>query len=1589
NNKSWKDWFQAFYLNPSNDQRILDAVEQAQEEISQSLIRQAEQTQNEIHQQLAQEAQEAQSQEIEKNPQSDRLRESLYRLAEEAEANDYMLEEIPDIDSIFDSDLIRTRNEEFRSLLEKTLQEELVELRTEQSKRLQADQFSLNIAQQIRQELEAEKKKDRLEKRRKEREEQIEERQIRRAERRQEREEQLARIRASIAQEIALSRLSAGEERANQEIEKEREKVQETLSRVSLFQNTDGALQRGWYRFTDQIAQYSIPTASKMDSFKEWFEEEIQSRRATAFRARERQKREQQRALEEQRQKEHQNRIRRLELLRKREEERALEYERQQILRIEQAEEKERKEYVRTLEVEKRHIYHRDPKTQARAERQDRRGADLRGYQFTAVNWSGSQLSQSQMSGIRFEYASLVKADLRQSDLTGARLNETTLDGALLEKSILTGVSLRKSSLIGAQMRLTRILDADLRELDCTGAALPSCDISGSDASQAIFAGANLRDALFTGTNLQNASFRSANLIGASFHQAILKDVDLRGAEVEGADFSGSYGLTPDQLQSLISRGARIDDASSMQNPMGISQLRAAVFLFALGLGTYLFTSYITSQETDIVAMEEEIKALSLEDPTLASERYESLATQSVRIDDKVGYLIEAASLAEQVRKIERSESLLQQALTEADEDEELRTKVLLQLSAFYSARKQYDKTLELTTKLIQAENLSASERARLTLLIEEAAAILDEDPSDRLRPLYTFLETSPSIEADFRIAMAEARTEAGNPIAALKDIDRAEQLELPAETQLRLIETRARVQERGGDYTGAIQTLKILRDRSDKNSLAWQSALLTMADIHQREDEPDDAIAILNTLLNAQMDGRLKGRAYLVEGRVYENQDDITKAAESYQKAISLPEVEPETQEEARLSLARMLLEKGDTEAAKLLVNLPPTALAQAKLGEARRFIDDNQPNDSLRIYNELIEDDQLDDTIHRAAKAGAAEVLAAMGNFSEAEQLWRSLLALDIPPAERSHIEVLLAYGMMQSGDVTVAQEAFLSLSQSKDPEIRIQGLLGLAEAARNLGERERAKTFYRQVIDESEDDAFDIQAWRELALIASEQEKPEDVLTAWRSIRQYSTTDSSLMADATLSIATALKDLGRIDEAIEMCSTQTLSAEASLNCASIMIDIDTQKALALYKSVAENPETQRSLRAEGALGAASISSDSQWLSLGLEQVENDPGTELKLLSLALSHEAFLSQRDTLQERRNRLSQESPLLLAQSLVASAHKLRSQNRLKDAIQEMNQAQELPLAPAEKEPIQLELADLYLENNQLDDAIALYETLQQSQDEQRRFDSQIGLANALFRNNEMSKAVDILETSQPPNANGEQQKTEILAQLLTAQEEPEALQLWDRYASTDQDNPETQYTALSGQAQIQLGSDQPKEALALYQAAASLDVEPTQISWAHLGMANAYFEMQQNDDALSLLRTEQKSSNPEIATQAYIRIAQFHLAQEEPSLALETVKDFSAQPLGPAWDATLEETRAAAYSAQDEPQKAIEVLESLAQRWPEDEEAQLPAWLGLADLHRSIGERDRALSYAEKAKNRAQDPNYKDRAISFIAAMKN
>lgn len=84
-----------------------------------------------------------------------------------------------------------------------------------------------------------------------------------------------------------------------------------------------------------------------------------------------------------------------------------------------------------------------------------------------------------------------------------------------------------------------RGLDLDGETLDLRGSNLTGADFSGSFIF-ADFRGANLECCVFERANVKTCDFRGANLRGASFREAAVDAADFSGAEMAGACFDGA-----------------------------------------------------------------------------------------------------------------------------------------------------------------------------------------------------------------------------------------------------------------------------------------------------------------------------------------------------------------------------------------------------------------------------------------------------------------------------------------------------------------------------------------------------------------------------------------------------------------------------------------------------------------------------------------------------------------------------------------------------------------------------------------------------------------------------------------------------------------------------------------------------------------------------------------------------------------------------------------------------------------------------------------------------------------------------------------
>ncbi|TRT53731.1 MAG: pentapeptide repeat-containing protein [Microcystis aeruginosa Ma_QC_C_20070703_M131] len=183
---------------------------------------------------------------------------------------------------------------------------------------------------------------------------------------------------------------------------------------------------------------------------------------------------------------------------------------------------------------------------------------DLSEAILIVADLSEAILSEAILRRVGLRRADLREADLSGADLSWADLSWADLSGAILRWAILRWAILSWAILSGADLSWAILSGAILRGAILSGAILSGAILRGADLSGAILRGAILRGADLSGAILSGANLSKADLSGANLSEAILS-----GAKVENAIFIGATGITREQKQDLIRRGAIFGDNSN------------------------------------------------------------------------------------------------------------------------------------------------------------------------------------------------------------------------------------------------------------------------------------------------------------------------------------------------------------------------------------------------------------------------------------------------------------------------------------------------------------------------------------------------------------------------------------------------------------------------------------------------------------------------------------------------------------------------------------------------------------------------------------------------------------------------------------------------------------------------------------------------------------------------------------------------------------------------------------------------------------------------------------------------------------------
>ena len=255
------------------------------------------------------------------------------------------------------------------------------------------------------------------------------------------------------------------------------------------------------------------------------------------------------------------------------------------------------------------------------------------------------------------------------------------------------------------------------------------------------------------------------------------------------------------------------------------------------------------------------------------------------------------------------------------------------------------------------------------------------------------------------------------------------------------------------------------------------------------------------------------------------------------------------------------------------------------------------------------------------------------------------------------------------------------------------------------------------------------------------------------------------------------------------------------------------------------------------------------------------------------------------------------------------------------------------------------------------------------------------------RMGEPEKALAWLANLTPPDADEEHAWLAAQATVLTEAGDAEAHEVWARLAAKTTAAPEARYTALKGQADALLAQDRPEEALPLYTEARRLATEDWQAGWAAIGEAAAQAHLDNVDESIAVLDGLLTHTDPEVKMEASLRRSGLAADREDWTGAIRSLNPRAAIALGPAWDASATHARTRALVGAGDADGARAAWRALAARWPQEEEAQLPAWLALAQLSIDLGETADAHHWARKAFKEARDPGYKRQARAMVDAL--
>ncbi|MGH1352173.1 MAG: pentapeptide repeat-containing protein [Methyloligellaceae bacterium] len=189
--------------------------------------------------------------------------------------------------------------------------------------------------------------------------------------------------------------------------------------------------------------------------------------------------------------------------------------------------------------------------------------SDMRGTDFSNSDLEGARFYRTNLNSVKFDYAILRKADMREAIFAGK---------TSMYKTDLTSADLRKARFEELHMQLAKLRNAKLQEvradtsrgkpgkLNLEGADLRNAELQRAIFSHGSFLGANMKHAKLQGAVLDAAQLQGVDFTGANLSGARLAHADLTGAIFTGANLQGA-NLEKTKLYGVELKDAKLTAA--------------------------------------------------------------------------------------------------------------------------------------------------------------------------------------------------------------------------------------------------------------------------------------------------------------------------------------------------------------------------------------------------------------------------------------------------------------------------------------------------------------------------------------------------------------------------------------------------------------------------------------------------------------------------------------------------------------------------------------------------------------------------------------------------------------------------------------------------------------------------------------------------------------------------------------------------------------------------------------------------------------------------------------------------------------------